>query len=337
MNLQACRICGNSENNRIHKAREMMFGTGETFDYLECTLCGTIQIAEIPKDLSRHYPKEYYSFDERAEAVEFAPKFKRRLAARMAARYFVHGRNFVGKYLAEKKAWIRDYYPASLRQFPLGINFKSKILDFGCGNGRLLQILYHFGFRSLTGADAFIESDIFYPNGVKIYKRTLSELQPSFDLIMLHHSFEHLPNPLETLLEICRLLADKKLCLVRLPVVNFAWEKYGTNWVQLDAPRHLFLYTERSFRMLAEKAGFAVERVIYDSEAFQFWGSEQYERGIALTSERGYKGDVSKSVFTAEQFDEWQSQAEQLNGQGKGDQACFYLRKAAGSAAANHI
>ena len=325
MNFTACRICENTENNRFHTAREMMFGMRDKFDYLECGACGTIQIVEIP-DLARYYPPNYFSLESGAE-IEFAKKFKRRLAARFAGDYFVNKKNFIGKYLAAKKAWLRTEFPPSLRRFPLGIDFHSKILDFGCGTGKPLQVLYHFGFRNLTGADAFIESDIFYPNGVKVYKKRLDELEPAFDLITLNHSFEHLPNPLEALREIGRLLAKDKFALIRIPVAGFAWEKYGTNWVQLDAPRHLFLYTEKSFRFLAEKAGFTVEKVIYDSTAFQFWGSEQYLQNIPLNDERTFKNDISKSLFTQEQMDAWERQAEELNEQNKGDQASFYLRK----------
>ncbi len=324
MNL-TCRICENDKNNCLFKAREMMFGTREEFDYVECATCGTLQIAEIP-DLSRHYPKEYYSFSALDE-LWFTRKLKSRIAARVAGEFFVNGRNFGGKFLAEKKDWINFFYPQSLKESLLNLNFDSRILDFGCGAGRLLQILRHFGFRNLTGADAFIEKDIFYPNGVKIYKKRLDELSLKFDLIMLHHSFEHLPNPLETLREFRPLLEKDGVCLIRLPLKSFVWEKYDINWVQLDAPRHLFLYTEKSFCALAKKAGFTVEKVIYDSESFQFWGSEQYLQNIALTDKRAYKGIISESIFTQEQIDEWQKQAEGLNTQSKGDQACFYLRK----------
>jgi SAM-dependent methyltransferase len=320
----SCRICENTENNRIHEAREMMFGLRDRFDYVECGECGTIQIKEIP-ELAPYYPKNYFSLESGAQ-IEFAKKLKRRLAARFAGDYFVNKRNFIGKYIAEKKSWIKGQFPAALRDFPLGINFQSKILDFGCGTGKPLQVLYQFGFRNLTGADAFIDADIFYPNGVKIYKKRLDELEPFYDLITLNHSFEHLPNPLESLREIGRLLAKDKFALIRIPVAGFAWEKYGTNWVQLDAPRHLYLYTEKSFRFLAGKAGFTVEKVIYDSTAFQFWGSEQYQRDIPLSDERTFKDDISKSIFTQEEMDAWESEAEKLNAQNKGDQACFYLR-----------
>lgn len=215
MNL-ICRICKNAENNRLHKAREMMFGTREEFDYFECGACGTLQIAEIP-DLSRHYPKEYYSFSALDE-LWFTRKLKSRIAARIAGEYFVNGRNFGGKFISEKKDWINFFYPNSLKKPLLNLNFDSRILDFGCGAGRLLQILRVFGFQNLTGADAFIEKDIFYPNGVKIYKKQLDELNSKFDLIMLHHSFEHLPNPLETLCEILPLLDKNGVCLIRLPL-----------------------------------------------------------------------------------------------------------------------
>ena len=56
-----CRICDNAAGNTRHTAREMMFGTREPFEYVECTRCGCVQIAAVPPDLGRHYPPDYYS------------------------------------------------------------------------------------------------------------------------------------------------------------------------------------------------------------------------------------------------------------------------------------
>lgn len=319
----SCRICGNSQDNRNHKAREMMFGTRETFEYFECSACGTIQIAEVP-ELSRYYPENYLSFDSKAEMGE---RLRRRVAARFAGKYFLTGRGALGKWIAKKKPWIGDHFPVSLRDPLLGIDFNSRILDFGCGAGRLLRSLYYFGFHDLTGADAFIKSDISYPGGVKIYKRELESFEPYFDLIMLHHSFEHVIDPQETLGQIHRLLADNRFCLIRMPVAGFTWEKYGVNWVQMDPPRHLYLYTERSFRRLAETSGFVVEKVVYDSTAFQFWGSEKYLRDMPLINQGSSNGFELSDIFSGDQLNEWQRQAEALNARGMGDQACFYLRK----------
>jgi hypothetical protein len=57
-----CRICGNSEGNTTIVVREMMFGSRDPFDYLVCAVCGCIQIAEVPKNLSDYYPSDARSY-----------------------------------------------------------------------------------------------------------------------------------------------------------------------------------------------------------------------------------------------------------------------------------
>lgn len=320
-----CRICNNPSQNALHKAREMMFGLRHEFDYLECSVCGTLQICEVP-DLSFYYSKDYYSLQQVDENFLKISLF-RRAAARFIALYFQKKIGFGGEFFIKKYPDLAVLFPDSLKQSFLNLDFKSRILDFGCGTGQLLKNLSIFGFQHLLGADAFIERDIIYPNGLKIYKKSLEELEPAFDFIMLHHSFEHLPDPPESLRKIFNLLRKDRFCLIRIPVKNYAWEKYGVNWFQLDAPRHLFLYTEQSFCHLAESAGFEVFKIIYDSEVYQFYLSEQYARDISMFDERAFRGDFAKSIFTAEQMSEWERQTEILNREKRGDQACFYLRK----------
>jgi SAM-dependent methyltransferase len=302
----------------------MMFGTRDEFDYLECAACGSLQIAEIP-DLAPYYPADYYSLN--VSGTGLNEGFKTKIAARLAANYFVYRRNPLGKYFAKNRDWIKQTFPPSLREPLLKLTFQTRILDFGSGGGQLLHRLHLSGFRDLTGADAFIEKDKFFPNGVKILKKSLDEIEPFYELVMLHHSFEHLPDPLASLKSVARLLRAGGFCLLRIPVVAYAWEKYGVNWVQLDPPRHLYLFTEQALRSLAEKAGFEIAKVVYDSESVQFFGSEQYVRDISMLEERAYKGEVEGSIFTAEQLKNWEAEAARLNAEGRGDQACFYLRK----------
>ena len=318
-----CRICENPDNNRVVTAREMMFGSRDEFDYFECSRCGTVQICEVP-DLSRYYPRNYLAFDSK---IEVATDRSRRIASKFAGKFLLDGKSTVGKIIVRQKPWIKDHFPESMRDYPMGIDFNSRILDFGCGTGKLLQSLHYFGFKDLTGADAFIEKDIFYPTGVKIYKRSLDAFEPAFDLIMLHHSFEHLPNPLESLEQIASLMHQDSYCLIRIPLATYAWQKYGVDWVQMDPPRHLFLFTEKSFRLLAQKAGLSVEHVTFDSGPFQFWGSELYAQDIPLLDDRSYWTNPEAKTFGPEQMVAWQEKAEELNAEGKGDMACFYLRR----------
>lgn len=322
----SCRICGNQTGNRVHRAREMMFGTRDAFDYVECGGCGTLQIAEVPDDLSRYYPGKYFAFAS-AEETELGATLARRIGARLAGEYLRTGHSAIGKFVLDRKPWLADHFPPSLSDPVLGIDRKSRILDLGCGNGRLLQALHYFGFTDLEGADAFIDADISYSTGVKIYKRTLDDLRSEYDLVMLHHAFEHFPDPLASMRQLHRIVAPGSFCLIRVPIVNYAWERYGINWVQLDAPRHLFLYTEQSLRLIAEQCGFECVKTVYDSTAFQFWASEQYVRDIPLTDERSYEIQPDKSIFRREQIAAWESEAAALNRSGRGDQAAFYFRK----------
>jgi hypothetical protein len=57
-----CKICGNTENNNVVIAREMMFGFRDEFKYFKCSFCGCLQIVEYPEDLSGYYPETYYSY-----------------------------------------------------------------------------------------------------------------------------------------------------------------------------------------------------------------------------------------------------------------------------------
>jgi SAM-dependent methyltransferase len=322
--VKNCYVCKNSGNNKTHVAREMMFGWRDEFTYIECGNCGTLQIAEIP-DLSRYYPANYYSFEQVIRNTDNS--FLTKLKAKAVGNYFGNKQNIIGKYLSKRKGWDKKFFPISVCEVNLDINSDSKILDFGCGNGNRLLDLNWFGFNNLTGIDEFIASDIIHNKNVRVLKRKISEIDEQFDLITANHSVEHLPDPREILGEFHRLLKPQRLALIRIPLISKAWETYGIDWVQLDAPRHLFLFTEKSFRQLAENTGFTVEKVLYDSDEFQFYASEQYKLDIPLNDKKAYDGDIEKSIFTQVQIDNWKREAEILNANNEGDQACFYLRK----------
>jgi hypothetical protein len=135
-------------------------------------------------------------------------------------------------------------------------------------------------------------------------------------------------DPLETLQSASRLLSKAGVCLIRIPTVSsYAWKHYGADWVQLDAPRHFFLHSTESLEILSERAGLKVVDVVYDSEGFQFWGSEQYRRNIPLLSPQSYMTNPSRSIFSDSQIREFEDRAQQLNLEKQGDQAAFYLRR----------
>ena len=315
--MEECRICGNIENNITVVAREMMFGLRDEFEYLECGNCGCLQIKEIPENITKYYPDNYYSYQSKGEDQliqnSFTKTLKRNLKKKVL-NYYLRGDSLTGKLISSK---YKSYYPWIKKNT---LTSRSKILDVGCGSGELLLKMYNDGFRDLTGVDPYIRQEINYKSGITIYKKQLEELTEKYDLIMLHHAFEHMDQPLEILKKMFHLLNNKGFVMIRIPVAAcFAWRKYGVNWVQLDPPRHFFLHTTRSMQILCEQSGFRLMDVVYDSYALQFTGSEKYLRNIPLME------DVQ--LFSEKEIREFTNEANRLNKIKDGDAACFYLFK----------
>lgn len=316
--MTACKICGNHNNNKIHTAYEMMFGLKEPFEYIECALCGCLQIKEVQENLNDYYPEDYYSFKPKKNP----PKNPlRTFLRRQRSRYCLLGKNTMWPLRSKKYGWFHWFKKTKVR-------FDSAILDVGCGTGKLLNRMQRDGFKNLLGVDPFITEGIFYPNGVSVLKKEIFELEGQFDLVMSHHSFEHMAQPLRVLKKIHELVKPNRFALIRIPVAAcFAWRHYGVNWFQLDAPRHLFLHTVKSITLLSEQAGFKMADIEFDSTENQFLHSELYARDIPLKDSARYLKDPQSSIFSQKQITEYRAKAIELNNKMQGDQACFYLCK----------
>lgn len=314
-------MCGNKERNRSYDVGEMMFGTGESFRYLECARCGCLQLLERLKNPAQYYPSRYMSFSEQ-QLMQFESPLKR-FIKRKRDSAAVWGKGMLGKFLLTRFPSDALYGLSGMR-----VTVDSRILDVGAGLGVLLYSVCELGFKNILGIDPLLAKDIQHPNGVRILKKSIFEVDGKWDVIMFHHSFEHIPDPRRVLLQCSKLLAENGECLIRIPTVSsFAWKHYRTHWIQIDPPRHYFLHSTESMNVLATRAGFEVRNIRYDSTDFQFWGSEQIIRRISFESDRSYAVNPEASIFTKSEIMSFRRIARELNASNQGDQAAFYLRK----------
>lgn len=307
-----CKACGQSlVAAKSYEVMERMFGSRSVFAYLECPGCASLQISAIPHDLAKYYPPSYYSLNQcRASS----------LARRLRA---VRGRHVLGlkRSVLGFLLWTvagEPYYADWLRRTKT--HLRSRILDVGCGSGAFLYELADMGFGSLTGVDPFLSANA-TSGAVRLLQRHLGQVSGEYDFILMSQSLEHMDNPRAALHEARRLLSANGWLLVRVPVAGSrAWRTYGTCWVQLDAPRHLLIPSVQGMKALAKTAGLAVTEIVFDSNEFQFVGSEKYRRDLTL-----YQPDRATSGWRVRR--KYRKIAKTLNRTGEGDQACFYLRK----------
>ncbi len=315
-----CTICQNSNNNSFIEAKEMMFGTQESFTYLLCGNCNCLQIVNAPLNMDKYYPNTYYAFD---QSPIIKKSFLSKFLAHRRNNYFLFKNSILGFFLGK----IHPNPPLELIS-KTNIKKNSSVLDIGCGSGHLLYSMRLAGMKNILGADPFISADITYENGLKILKKDFSQINSTWDLIMLHHVFEHMGSPLEVLKQVYEKLKPGGKCIIRIPTTSsYAWKHYRENWVQLDAPRHFFLHSKESIKILAEASGLEIDNILYDSAAFQFWGSEQYKKGIALMSDSSYLMNPQTSIFSQDEMNDFKKQAKKLNDSNEGDQMTIYLRK----------
>ncbi|MEX0713592.1 MAG: class I SAM-dependent methyltransferase [Pirellulales bacterium] len=324
----ACSICGSSEG-RLHRAREMMFGLRHVFDYFECAGCGCLQLSGPPADMAPYYPPHYYSFTPQPEAAVVRRGPVRSWVFRRRNEAELFNRRGFWRWLARLRSGAD---PATLPvKFPL-IQFGTlghRILDVGCGSGELLRLLARMGFTRLTGIDPYLEVSIEVPGRPRILAQPLDSLGgQEFDLVMFHHSLEHMPRQAETLRLAAGMLSPRGVCLVRLPLAGSRpWEQYGVDWVELDAPRHLFVHTRASLELLAASCGLEIYYTEYDSDGFAYWGSELYRRDLPLYEPEGRTVRDPASVFSPAELAAFDRQARQDNAAQRGGRGAFYLRR----------
>ncbi len=314
---QSCRICGALQGHTHFRFREMMFGSREEFDYLLCADCGCLQILEFPEDVTRYYPERYYSLNGRLAS---------HLAYRFRDDFSLTGKGAIGRLLF-------DFFPneALGHVARLQVPYSARILDVGCGSGSLIRCLGRNGYSRITGIDPYLERHRVSRGRETIEKLTIEEMSGEWDLIMFHHSLEHMRDPLSALTSALRLLSSGGRCLVRVPTVDsYAWWRYRANWVQLDAPRHFFLFSNAGIELLSKEAGMRVVEITYDSIPFQLWGSEQYEREIPLFSSESLMVNPLARTFSRSQKKAFKEQTRELNEGRRGDQIAVVLARAEG-------
>lgn len=126
-----------------------------------------------------------------------------------------------------------------------GLKKEYSILDYGCGNGVLLQYLREQGYQDLSGYDPYVEA----------FQRLPSSRR--FDCVVANDVIEHVPDPRATVHECASLV--KPGGLLYLGTTDSGPVDMGDlepHIMRLHQPFHRVLITQESLKELALSTGF---------------------------------------------------------------------------------
>lgn len=224
----------------------------------ECHKCKSLFVANPPSpaELQSYYPPHYVAYTERVESTI------RRVMGRLQTALF-QAKNDV-----PPKTWAATV----MRALPLAGYTRGYVmvpqgnhLDVGCGAGQFLEISRSLGMSPYGVEPNLAASQAAQAKGLNVLCGTLEDGRfPDryFDLITMNHVFEHVNDPRATLIEACRILRLGGTLIITTPnaksLIRLLFGKY---WFQLDAPRHLQIYTFGSIVWLAQQARLEITNV----------------------------------------------------------------------------
>ena len=136
-----------------------------------------------------------------------------------------------------------------------------KLLDVGCGNGDLLAKFRDLGW-DVQGQDTDIKAKEFAEKNYNLTVhlgtlKSISFADNTFDAIILNHVIEHIINPIALLSECHRILKPGGILVAVTPnILSTSHKFFGQYWRGLEPPRHLYLFSELTLKIIAKKAGF---------------------------------------------------------------------------------
>lgn len=151
----------------------------------------------------------------------------------------------------------------------------AKILDYGCGSGKLVAKLNNFGYSAIGYEPSLGARKIAERQQIPVYGKIITSPK-SLDLIMFWHSLEHTENPDEVIKKVKPLLKNKGKLLIAVPNID-TWEfKIAKDkWFHYSFPLHLTHFTPKAMTIMLNNNGFKVQSMDFFNPEYTVSSSVQ--------------------------------------------------------------
>jgi 2-polyprenyl-3-methyl-5-hydroxy-6-metoxy-1,4-benzoquinol methylase len=197
------------------------------WSYFRCPSCGLVFLHPAPDD------KALQDFYNTSYEVEFQSYFK----------------------------GVRRRAKITLDELETRFPAHGRLLEVGCSYGGFLAEARSRGW-DVTGVElSETAADHARSLELRVFSGSLPDQIPHlgepYDVLVMFHVIEHVPDPL-ALLESCRkLIKPRGLLVLKTPNVESSIAKItGSSWHWISPPAHLYLYSPATLKKLLAKAGY---------------------------------------------------------------------------------
>jgi SAM-dependent methyltransferase len=262
--VPACPVCGGTDRGVLHAGlRDRAFRTAPgRWTMMRCRGCGSAYLDPRPTPESIELAYRSYYTHGSAPPPPTVGRLRQGLAAdyRRARWDYSDEPGIPGGRLIPRVAPSRGAtVDREIRHLPATPG--GRLLDVGCGSGAFVARMAELGWRAEgidpdpTAVAGAREA------GLNVKQGMVADLAPAehdgvFDAVTLSHVIEHLHDPAGDLRRIRDLLRPGGMLWIATPNLEaLGRRRFGRDWLGLDPPRHLVLFTRASLERLVRDAG----------------------------------------------------------------------------------
>lgn len=234
----ACDWCGSQQGDLLFEGGDGLLDLPGMFRHVRCYKCGLIR--QNPRlaweSLKEYYPKDYTSY---------SPILKEERS--------------------RWRQWDRRYGMWKRLRLIQKRQGGGQLLDVGCGTGIFLEAALRtkrwqvVGIEPTQWAANYARQSL----GANVLTGSLADVslpENYFHLVTMWDVLEHLPQPVQDLRQVHRLLREGGWLVFSIPnVESLGARVFGPYWIGWDLPRHLYLFPRPTLETILTSLGFRID------------------------------------------------------------------------------
>jgi SAM-dependent methyltransferase len=160
------------------------------------------------------------------------------------------------RYYGQRHSLTKQFYLRRRKRFIASIQKKpARLLDAGCGDGGFIEAMQHDGW-TVTGTE--LNPQRVRDRGFQVFDRIAESVERGpFECVTFWHTLEHFKNPIDALHDARTVIAKDGTLFIAVPNRGGLQAKaFGSKWLHLDVPRHLFHFSQKSLTRALNTCGF---------------------------------------------------------------------------------